>query len=226
MSEQLEIEINLDRRKHVKKKFLKPAKKAGLNLGNNQRQIQTVVGFWGENTREVFAYNAQVAVINSWAFIQLKQVTSMIVRPSLLFCQAKFSPEFVCGSGYKTPSIVSFFWKGLHQFSLTRPRGKKIYVQRHCLWRTYWLLSLSEEQILTYRTTTREGYRGIKSNPKICKTWPLLAVLYWSRQHQKIIITSYLEDALEVCEDIRHQRWDEGTVPTPERNDRTVIPDS
>ncbi len=45
MSEQLEIEINLDRKKHAKKKFLKPAKKARLNLRNNQRQTQTVVGF-------------------------------------------------------------------------------------------------------------------------------------------------------------------------------------
>ncbi len=42
MSEQLEIEVNLDRRKHVKK-FLKPAKKARLKpraIGDSQ----TVVG--------------------------------------------------------------------------------------------------------------------------------------------------------------------------------------
>ena len=43
MSEQLDIEINLDRKKH--------AKKARLNLRNNQRQTQTVVGFIRENIR-------------------------------------------------------------------------------------------------------------------------------------------------------------------------------
>ena len=44
MSEQLDIEINLDRKKH--------AKKARLNLRNNQRLIQIVVGFTRENTRK------------------------------------------------------------------------------------------------------------------------------------------------------------------------------
>ena len=43
MSEQLDIEINLDRKKH--------AKKARLNLRNNQRRTQTVVGFIRENIR-------------------------------------------------------------------------------------------------------------------------------------------------------------------------------
>ena len=51
MSEQLDVEINLDRKKHAKK-FLKPAKKAKLNLRNNQRLIQIVVGFTRENTRK------------------------------------------------------------------------------------------------------------------------------------------------------------------------------
>ena len=52
MSEQLETEINLDRRKHVKK-FLKPAKKkARLNLRNNQRRTQTVVSFIRGNIRK------------------------------------------------------------------------------------------------------------------------------------------------------------------------------
>jgi hypothetical protein len=44
MSEQLDIEINLDRKKH--------AKKARPNLRNNQRQTQIVVGFTRENTRK------------------------------------------------------------------------------------------------------------------------------------------------------------------------------
>ena len=52
MSEQLEIEINLDRRKHAKKVLKARQKKARLNLRNNQRQIQTVVGFTRESTRK------------------------------------------------------------------------------------------------------------------------------------------------------------------------------
>ena len=86
MSEQLDVEINLDRKKHAKK-FLKPAKKARLNLRNNQRLIQIVVGFTRENTRKSSLIMLRQLVINMvgpW-FIQLKQVTSMIVRPFLLF---------------------------------------------------------------------------------------------------------------------------------------------
>ena len=59
--------------------------------------------------------------------------------------------------------------------------------------------------MLTYRTTTREGYREYKSNPKICKTCPLLAICTESRQHQKVVVRHIWKDALEVCEDIRHQ---------------------
>ena len=59
--------------------------------------------------------------------------------------------------------------------------------------------------MLTYRTTTREGYREYKSNPKICKTCPLLAICTESRQNQKVVVRHIWKDALEVCEDIRHQ---------------------
>ena len=62
-----------------------------------------------------------------------------------------------------------------------------------------------ENQVLTYRTTTREGYREYKSNPEICKTCPLLAICTESRQHQKVVVRHIWKDALEVCEDIRHQ---------------------
>ncbi|WP_017766782.1 transposase, partial [Streptococcus agalactiae] len=62
-----------------------------------------------------------------------------------------------------------------------------------------------ENQVLTYRTTTREGYREYKSNPKICKTCPLLAICTESRQYQKVVVRHIWKDALEVCEDIRHQ---------------------
>ena len=51
MSEQLEIEINLDRRKHAKK-LLKPAKKSEAKPKKTiKRRTQTVVGFIRENIR-------------------------------------------------------------------------------------------------------------------------------------------------------------------------------
>jgi hypothetical protein len=44
-----------------------------------------------------------------------------------------------------------------------------------------------EGQILPYRTTTREGYREYKSNPKICVDCPLLQECTKSKNHQKVV---------------------------------------
>ena len=51
MSEQLEVEIDLDRKKH-EKKSLKPAKKVRLKKRKSQGQIPSVVGFTRANTRK------------------------------------------------------------------------------------------------------------------------------------------------------------------------------
>jgi hypothetical protein len=44
-----------------------------------------------------------------------------------------------------------------------------------------------EGQILPYRTTTREGYREYKSDPKICVDCPLLQECTKSKNHQKVV---------------------------------------
>lgn len=43
-------------------------------------------------------------------------------------------------------------------------------------------------QTLTYRTTTRDGYREYKSNPKLCVNCPLLDQCTRSKNHQKILV--------------------------------------
>ena len=63
-----------------------------------------------------------------------------------------------------------------------------------------------ENQVLSYRTTTREGYREYKSNPKVCVSCPLLSVYTQSKNFQKVVTRHVWKDALEFCEEIRHQR--------------------
>ena len=46
---------------------------------------------------------------------------------------------------------------------------------------------------------------NIKVIPKFVRTCPLLAICTESRQHQKVVAHHIWKDALEVCEDIRHQ---------------------
>lgn len=50
---------------------------------------------------------------------------------------------------------------------------------------------------LGYRTTTRQGYREYVSNPKKCKTCPLLEQCTRSKNHQKVVTRHVWEDAKE-----------------------------
>lgn len=60
--------------------------------------------------------------------------------------------------------------------------------------------------MLTYRTTTREGYREYKSNPAICASCPLLSICTESKNKQKVMIRHIWKEALETYEKIRHKK--------------------
>ena len=213
MSEQLDVEINLDRKKHAKK-FLKPAKK-GEAKSKKQSTTDPDSGWFhkGEH-KEVFAYNAQVACDkHGWALaytVEAGNIHDSQAFPVLFAKLEPFSPEFIIAdSGYKTPSIAKFLLEKeiTPVFPYTRPRVREAFYVLETLSMTsiFYYYLCPENQVLTYRTTTREGYREYKSNPEICKTCPLLAICTESRQHQKVVVRHIWKDALEICEDIRHQ---------------------
>ncbi|MCB5237130.1 MULTISPECIES: IS1182 family transposase [Niallia] len=52
-------------------------------------------------------------------------------------------------------------------------------------------------EILPYRTTTREGYREYKSNPKRCKDCPLLSQCTRSKNHTKVVTRHVWEENKE-----------------------------
>ena len=52
-------------------------------------------------------------------------------------------------------------------------------------------------QNLSYRTTTREGYREYHSNPEHCKTCPRLNECTQSKNHKKVITRHVWEDSRE-----------------------------
>ena len=59
-------------------------------------------------------------------------------------------------------------------------------------------------QILEYRTTTREGYRQYASNPEICKTCPFLEKCTQSKDHTKLIHRHIWEHYVEEADHLRH----------------------
>ncbi|EMF49017.1 Phage-associated cell wall hydrolase [Streptococcus parauberis KRS-02109] len=62
-----------------------------------------------------------------------------------------------------------------------------------------------ENQVLSYATTNRSGYREYKSDPVICWSCPLLGICTDSKTHQKVVTRHIWKDYLEICEAIQHQ---------------------
>jgi hypothetical protein len=61
---------------------------------------------------------------------------------------------------------------------------------------------------LTYRTTTREGYRNYGSNPQICRNCPLLSACTQSANHTKVITRHIWQDSKDRID--RHRLSGEG----------------
>lgn len=130
----------------------------------------------------------------------------------MLFAKIEpFNPQFlIVDSGYKTLSITKFL---LDQditpvFPYTRPRSKKGMLRpKDFIYDDYCDRYLCpENQELTYRTTTRDGYREYKSYFKICVACPLLSICTESQPHQKVVTQHVRKDYLDICENICHQR--------------------
>ena len=58
-------------------------------------------------------------------------------------------------------------------------------------------------QVLTYRTTNRDGYREYKSCGAVCGECPYLSQCTESRDHVKTVTRHIWEAYMEICEDIR-----------------------
>lgn len=72
---------------------------------------------------------------------------------------------------------------------------------------------------LTYRTTNRQGYREYKSDPKICKTCPMLSRCTRSQAHVKTVTRHIWEDAKEW---VRQNRLSERGKALYKRRKETV----
>lgn len=214
MSDQLEKEIEKDRRKYDKKS-LRPAKASKPRAKKISTTDPESGWFHKGDHKEVFAYTAQVACDKyGWALSYSVHAGNVHDSQafSKLFAQIKdFQPTYlIADSGYKTPATARFLLQEdiTPVFPYTRPRGKKGKLRpKDFIYDDYYDVYLCpENQILTYRTTTRDGYRDYKSDPKICATCPLLSLCTERRDQQKVVTRHVWKDALEVCEDIRHQR--------------------
>ena len=114
----------------------------------------------------------------------------------------------IMDAGYKTPGIA----KILVDAGITplmpykRPMTKDGFFKKHeYVYDEYYDCYICpNNQVLSYSTTNREGYREYKSCGWKCADCPYLTQCTLSKDHVKVVTRHIWEPYMEICEDIRH----------------------
>lgn len=116
--------------------------------------------------------------------------------------------RLVMDAGYKTPAIAHELRKdGIEPLlPYKRPMTKEGFFRKYeYVYDEYYDCYLCPaDEILSYRTTNREGYREYKSDKRKCRNCEYLSQCTGSKVHEKTITRHVWEEYLEQCEDIRH----------------------
>jgi transposase len=210
-------EINSDRAAHGKKPFKddddddKPPPSKSTKVSTTDPEC----GLFHKGEHEkMFAYTAHVACDKN-NFILGCDVSPGNVHDSVMFdclyrnVLAKF-PEIkiaALDAGYKTPWIMKqVFDSGrLATTPYKRPMTKQgFFKKREYVYDEYYDCVLCpENQVLKYSTTSRDGYREYKSDPKICTDCPSRHICTGSKNCQKVVVRHVWEDYIDLAEDAR-----------------------
>lgn len=111
-------------------------------------------------------------------------------------------------SGYRTPAIAKLLIDdGLTPlFPYKRPMTKDGFFKKYefIYDEHYDCYICPNDQILSYSTTNRDGYREYKSCGHVCAGCPYLSKCTESKDHVKLVTRHIWEEYMEMCEDIRH----------------------
>lgn len=165
----------------------------------------------GEHKRE-FAYVSQTACDkNGWILdytIHPGNRHDSQTFPILYEKLKRLKPKtIVADAGYKTPTLAKMMIDDniTPILPYTRPKGKQgLFKKKEFIYDEYFDCYICpNNQILSYSTTNREGYKEYKSQSKLCNSCPHLNVCTKSKNHTKIITRHVWQEYLETCEDIR-----------------------
>ena len=120
-----------------------------------------------------------------------------------------FDPSMIIAdAGYRTPAIARrLLLDGSDPlFPYKRPMTKEGYFRKHeYVYDEYYDCYLCpENQVLSYSTTNRDGYREYKSRGYICCNCPQKSKCTESKDHVKLVTRHVWERYIEKAEDIRH----------------------
>lgn len=120
-----------------------------------------------------------------------------------------YEPEMmVMDAGYKTPAIAHLLIEqGIDPlFPYKRPQTKEGFFKKYEYVYDEYLDAYicPGNELLTYYTTNRDGYREYRSKKETCKNCPYLSQCTESKEHIKVVTRHVWENYMEICEDIRH----------------------
>ena len=114
----------------------------------------------------------------------------------------------VADAGYKTPAIAKLLLdNGVKPvFPYKRPMTKDGFFKKYeYVYDEYNDCYICpNNQVLSYSTTNRDGYREYKSCSHVCENCEYLSQCTLSKNHVKLVTRHVWEDYMEVCEDLRH----------------------
>ena len=114
----------------------------------------------------------------------------------------------VADAGYRTPAIAhELLEDGIEPlFPYKSPMTKDGFFRKYeyVYDEGYDCCLCPENQILSYRTTNRDGYREYQSCPEVCAKCPSIHKCTESKNHVKVIMRHVWEEYMEMAEDIRH----------------------
>ncbi|KML37801.1 IS1182 family transposase [Cytobacillus firmus] len=216
--ERLQEEINQDREDHGKKPF--PPDKFDKEEHKEIKRSTTdpESGYYVKDERtKQFAYSFHAAADRN-GFVLGTIVTpgnthdSHILEPLVEQVIEKVSkPEAVAAdAAYKTPAITSYLLKNdiTPALPYTRPRTKEGFFRKHeYVYDEHFDCYICPAgEILNYTTTTKEGYRQYKSDPRICADCPFLSQCTQSQAQQKLIQRHVWEEHVEEADHLRHHQ--------------------
>ena len=215
----LESDINRDRQAHGKKELKKKAARSEVK----ETKVSTTDPESGYLVREGkpkgFFYLDHRTVDGRHSIITDSHVTAGNVHDSLPYLERLdrqcerfgFTPEAVgLDAGYSTAAIC----KGLEDrgvygvIGYSRPSPRPGFLRKHeFVYDEYYDCYLCPcDKILSYRNTTREGYREYASNPKECRVCPLLGQCTQSATHVKVVTRHVWADYKERVDEHRLEK--------------------
>lgn len=212
--EQLIKEINEDREEHGKNPFDGSKEPEEKVMTESKTDPESGVFHKGEH-KKCFAYAAQTACDKNG------YVMDVTVNPGNVHDSVAFDglydrlvqnfPEIkaaVMDAGYKTPWICKriFDDNRIPVLPYKRPMGNAAFYRPYeYIYDEYYDCVLCpKDNVLSYSTTNRNGYKEFKSKPYICQNCPSLSRCTNNSKHEKLVTKHIWSDYIELAEDIRH----------------------